>query len=83
MLASMNVAIPPEFESYAREQVQAGVVASEEEAATVVLRRYAAHITEVRGLLDPAIAQADRGEGMDGDAFMQELIEETRAAHGG
>ena len=83
MVPTMDVAIPPEFELYAREQVKVGAVASEEEAAAQALRRYAAHIAEVRALVDPAIAQADQGEGMDGDAFMRELIETIRAAHGG
>lgn len=79
----MDVAIPPEFERYAREQVKAGAVASEQEAATLALGRYAAHIAEVRALIDPAIAEADSGQSVDGDAFMRELIGETRAMHGG
>ena len=75
----MNITLPAEFEAFARDQVKAGAVVSEEEAAAIVLRRYAAHVAEVRALVDPAIAQADCGESLDGDAFMQDLIEEVRA----
>ncbi len=79
----MDVVIPPEFEAVARDQVKAGVFASEEEAVTAVLRHYAAHVAELRALLDPAVAEADRGEGMDGGLFMRELIEDTRTRFGG
>ena len=79
----MNVAIPLEFEVFAREQVKAGAVSSEEEAVAVALRDYLAQVEELRALIDPAIAEQDRGEGVDGATFMRELIAESRARHGG
>ena len=79
----MNVAIPPEFESFAREQVKAGHVASEEEAVAVALRDYLAQIEELRALVDPAIEELERDEGMDGEAVLRELIEDTRRRFGG
>ena len=44
----MNITVPAEFEALARDQVKAGAVPFEEEAAVIVLRRYAAHVAEVR-----------------------------------
>ena len=79
----MDAPIPPEFEAYARDQVAAGLVASAAEAVADVLMRYLKHVEDIRALVDQAIAEADRGEGMDGDAFMEALIEESRAACGG
>ena len=79
----MDAPIPPEFEAYARDQVAAGFVASEAEAVADVLMRYLRHVEDTRALVDPAIAEADRREGMGGDAFLRALIEESRAAHGG
>ncbi len=78
----MDVAIPPEFEVIARERVRAGLAASEEEAAVTVLREYAARVAAIREILDPALAELERGETVDGDAFMRELIQETRAICG-
>ena len=83
MFVGMNAPIPPEFEAYARDQVAAGVVASEAEAVADVLLGYLKHVEEVRALVDPALAEIERGEVIDGDVFMRELIAETRAAHGG
>ena len=77
----MNVPIPPEFETFARRQVQAGAVASEEEAVAVALRRYLQDIEELQALLDPALASLDRGEGVDGETFMRELLAETKALY--
>ncbi len=75
----MKVAIPPEFERFAREQVAAGHVTSEEEAVATALRGYLEDLQTLQGLLTPALAAADRGELVDGEAFMSELLEETRA----
>ena len=78
----MDISVPPEFEALARERVRAGLVQSEEEAVIRVLRDYAAHIEAVRALLDPALAETDRGETIDGHEFMLGLIKETRAICG-
>ncbi len=75
----MEVAIPPEFERFAREQVAAGNVASEEEAVAVALRDYLDEVQALRALIDPELAALDRGEGVDGETFIRELLEETKA----
>ena len=78
----MQVAIPPAFESFAREQIAAGHVGSEEEAVARVLRDYLDEVRVLRELVDPAIAAADRGDTADGETFMQELLAETKAMVG-
>jgi putative addiction module CopG family antidote len=59
----MNVAIPPESEAFAREQVAAGRYASEAEVVADALKQYLADREALLALLDPALAQLDRGEG--------------------
>ena len=75
----MKVTIPPEFEQFAREQVTAGHLASEEEAVAIALRGYLDDVRALQDRLAPALAAADRGEVFDGEQFMNELSEETRA----
>lgn len=64
----MNVRIPPEFEVFAREQVAAGRYAAEADVVADALRQYLADREVLLALLDPAIAQLDRGEGRPFDA---------------
>jgi putative addiction module CopG family antidote len=59
----MNVSIPPEFEAFAREQVAAGRYSSEAEVVADALKQYLVDREALLALLDPAIAQLDRGEG--------------------
>jgi putative addiction module CopG family antidote len=59
----MNVSIPPEFEAFAREQVAAGRYSSEAEVVADALKQYLMDREALLALLDPAIAQLDRGEG--------------------
>ena len=73
----------PEFVVFAREQVAAGVVASEEEAAAAALRDYLHKMETLRALVDPALAALDRGDSVDGPAFMRELLEETKGRMAG
>jgi putative addiction module CopG family antidote len=64
----MNVAVPPEFETFARQQVAAGRFASEAEVVADALRQYLADREQLLALLDPALEQLDRGEGRPFDA---------------
>ena len=64
----MNVSIPREFEVFARAQVAAGRYASEAEVVADALRQYLADREALLALLDPALAQLDRGEGRPFDA---------------
>ncbi len=63
-----SLPIPPDFAAFAREQVAAGRYASEAEVVADALRRYLADRDALLALLDPAIEQLDRGEGLPFDA---------------
>ena len=78
----MQVAIPPEIEVFAREQVAAGTFPSEEAAFADALRRHLARVEELRALIDPAIAEAERGDTTDGRAFLRDLADKARARRG-
>jgi putative addiction module CopG family antidote len=58
-----EISIPPEFETFAREQVAAGRHASEAEVVADALKQYLADREALLALIDPAIEQLDRGEG--------------------
>ncbi len=75
----MEVAIPPEFERFAREQVKAGIVASEQEAVAAALRDYLEHVKALRDLVDPESTALDRGDVVDGKTFMAGLLAKARA----
>jgi len=63
-----NLPIPPEFEVFAREQVAEGRYASEAEVVADALRQYLADREALLTLLDPAMEQLNRGEGLPFDA---------------
>jgi putative addiction module CopG family antidote len=71
----MQVAIPPEFEAFAREQVEAGAFASVEEAVAVALRDYLARLAELRALIDEGL---ESGEPVDGETVFAELLAELK-----
>ncbi len=75
----MNVRIPPEFERFACERVEAGAVTSVEEAVSIVLRDYLERREELQRLLDPALAELDQGESEDGPVFMDRLLAKMKA----
>ena len=79
----MQVAIPPEFELFAREQVEAGAFSSEEAAVAAALREHLARVEELRDDVRRGIASLDRGEGLDGQAALQSLIEDIERRHPG
>lgn len=75
----MQVAIPPEFEAFAREQVEAGAFPSAEAAVAAALRGHLARVEELRDLIDPALAEADRGEIVDARDVLRDLADKARA----
>lgn len=72
----MKIMIPPEFESFAKEQVAAGAFASAEEVVATALHDYLQRLTTLRGLIDEGLAS---DEGDDGEAFMSDFLAETKA----
>ena len=77
----MQVPIPPEFELFAREQVEAGAFPSAEAAVAAALREHLARVEELRDDVRRGIDSLDRGEGVDGEAALQALIEDIRRRH--
>ena len=75
MMPDMNVTIPPEFAAFAKEQVEAGAFASEEEAVAVVLRDYLARLEALRALIDEGL---ESGDPVDGEIVFAELLAELR-----
>jgi putative addiction module CopG family antidote len=75
-MSAMNVAIPPEFEAFAREQVEAGTFASAEEAVATALHDYLARLEELRFLINEGL---ESGGAVDGESFLRDLLDETRA----
>ena len=71
----MQVAIPPEFEAFAREQVEAGTFASVEEAVAAALHDYLARLEELRALIDEGL---ESGEPVDGETVFAELLAELK-----
>jgi hypothetical protein len=53
-----------------------GVDAGTEEAVAVALRDYLARLEELRALIDEGL---ESGDPVDGETFLRELLEETRA----
>ena len=84
----MTVSLTPEMQSFIAEKVRAGQFASADEAVNALLAMTMAQerltpedVAELRAALDPAIAEADRGEFT---AFTAEdVIREGRAARAG
>ena len=81
----MQVTLSPEMKEYIAEKVRAGQFASADEAVNFLLaaardqeRLAPEEIDELRAELDPAIAEADRGEFVDVD--VEKIIAERRAA---
>ena len=76
----MNVSLTPELQKLVQEKVQSGMYYSASEVIREALRllqerdelRYQ-RIKAVREQIDRGIEQLDRGEGIDGDEFFEEL----------
>lgn len=75
----MSATILPEFEAFARQQVEAGVFASEQEAVDAALRGYVEEFHELRASIQEAIAEDEAGGGVDGETFMAELLADAKA----
>ena len=85
----MNVHLTPELEQLVQNKVQSGRYNSASEVVREALRLMeqkdelrTIQLQELRSRIDKGLAQAGRGEGADGETFMQGLIEnlDTRGA---
>jgi antitoxin ParD1/3/4 len=82
----MNLTLRPELENFIQQEILAGKYASPDEAIEAALNllqsknsteRLAA---ELRGKIDIAVAQLDRGEGLDGESVLANLRAKLQAA---
>ncbi len=76
----MNVNLTPELELLIRERVRSGMYRSQSEVVREALRlladqdaRRAAELERLRGALAEGLAQAERGELLDGDEALEEI----------
>ena len=82
----MNVHLTPELEQLVQNKVQSGRYNSASEVVREALRlmeqKDEVRTIQLQGLrsrMDKGLAQADRGEGVDGAIFMQGLIDDLDA----
>ena len=79
----MNVHLTPELEQLVQSKVQSGRYNSASEVVREALRLMehkdeirAAQMQKLRSRIDQALGEADRGEGADGEQYMQNLVED-------
>ncbi len=79
----MNVHLTPELEQLVQSKVQSGRYNSASEVVREALRLMehkdeirAAQMRKLRSRIDQALGESDRGEGADGEPFMQNLVED-------
>lgn len=79
----MNVYLTPELEQLVQTKVQSGRYNSASEVVREALRLMeqkdelrTIQLQELRKRMDKGLAQAERGEGVDGEVFMQGLLED-------
>jgi antitoxin ParD1/3/4 len=79
----MNVHLTPELEELVQSKVRSGRYNSASEVVREALRLMeqkdevrTIQLQELRNRIDKGLAQAERGEGMDGETFMQEIMED-------
>ncbi|MCX6608882.1 MAG: type II toxin-antitoxin system ParD family antitoxin [Acidobacteria bacterium] len=85
----MNVHLTPELEQLVQAKVQSGRYNSASEVVREALRIMeqrdevrSIQLQELHNRMDRALVESSRGEGTDGEKFMQEMLEELGARHG-
>ena len=79
----MNVSLTPELEKLIQAKVESGRYSSPSkvvEEALHLLERRETDLKEFRARVDEGFASLDRGEGVDGEVFMQAMLDELDAA---
>ena len=82
----MNVHLTPELEQLVQTKVQSGRYNSASEVVREALRIMeqrdevrSIQLQELRNRMDRALGESDRGDGTDGEEFMQGMLEELSA----
>jgi antitoxin ParD1/3/4 len=84
----MNVHLTPELEQLVHAKVQSGRYNSASEVVREALRIMeqrdevrSIQLQELRNRMDRALAESVRGEGTDGEEFLQGMLDELDAGH--
>jgi len=78
----VNVSLSPELEKLVQAKVESGRYSSESEVVEEALRlleQREVELRELRARMDEGLASLDRGEGVDGETFMQAMLDELDA----
>jgi antitoxin ParD1/3/4 len=82
----MNVSLTPELEKMVQAKVQSGRYNSANEVVQEALRLFeqhenlrAIHLGDLRTRIDEGLAALDRGEGVDGETFIQGMLDRLDA----
>jgi antitoxin ParD1/3/4 len=83
----VHIQIKPEHEQFIQAQIATGKYKNPEEVADIAFRlleklnaEYAQWIEETRQKVDVAIAELERGEGLDGETVVTEILERFQKA---
>ncbi|MGK7920920.1 MAG: type II toxin-antitoxin system ParD family antitoxin [Trichodesmium sp.] len=78
----MNIRLTPEQEKFIEVQVNSGKFATFEEAIDKALKllEYQQWIEETREKIDAGVAELERGEGLDGEVVMMDILNRFKAA---
>lgn len=78
----MNIRLTPEQEKFIEVQVNSGKFATVEEAIDKALKllEYQQWIEETREKIDADLAELDRGEGLDGEVVIMDILNRFKAA---
>ncbi|MEB3339982.1 type II toxin-antitoxin system ParD family antitoxin [Okeania sp.] len=78
----MNIRLTPAQEKFIEVQVNSGKFATFEEAIDKALKllEYQQWLEETREKIDAGVAELDRGEGLDGEVVIMDILNRFKAA---
>ena len=78
----MNIKLTPEQEKFIEVQVNSGKFATFEEVINrgLKLLEYEQWVKETREKIDAGLVELDRGEGLDGEAVIMDILNRFKAA---
>ncbi|WP_375470154.1 type II toxin-antitoxin system ParD family antitoxin [uncultured Nostoc sp.] len=86
----MNIILKPEIEQFIQAQIATGRYANAEEVISQALKllekqdkEYQEWVEETRQKVDVAIAELERGEGLDGETVVMQILDRFQKAREG
>ncbi|RUR75459.1 type II toxin-antitoxin system ParD family antitoxin [Chlorogloeopsis fritschii PCC 9212] len=86
----MNITLKPEIEQFIQAQIATGRYANAEEVISKALKlleeqdkEYQEWVEETRQKVDVAIAELERGEGLDGETVVMQILDRFQKAREG